>query len=122
VINTRKLILSFAALSLLSLGGCVIVVDGKDGETEAKWASTWEEENETASEANKQLARDVSAALAADSQLLGEKIKVSARRGAVALHGKVGSAAAIDRALQVAADIPGVESVVSRLSVEFEGH
>jgi osmotically-inducible protein OsmY len=118
----RNLVLSLTALSVLSLSGCVIVVDGKDGDTEAKWASTWEEENEAAAEANKRLAREVSSALASDSMLVGEKIKVSARRGAVALHGKVGSAAAIDRALQVAADVPGVDSVVSRLSVEFEGH
>ncbi|MCW8846136.1 MAG: BON domain-containing protein [Gammaproteobacteria bacterium] len=110
-----------AASFLVSLGGCVIVVDGK-GDMETEWASTWEAENESAAEANKRLAREVSAVLAADSLLAGEEINVSARRGAVALHGKVGNTAAVDRALQLAADVPGVESVVSRLSVQFVGH
>jgi len=119
--KSKYLCTILAAASLAGLGGCVIVVDGK-GDMESEWASTWEAENESATEANKTLAREVSAVLAADSLLSGEEINVSARRGAVALHGKVSSTAAVDRALQLAADVPGVESVVSRLSVQFVGH
>lgn len=114
-----KLIASVvAAASLVTLGGCVVVVDGRD-DGEVKWASTWEAENEMATEANQELARKVSAALAGDETLAGEKISVSARRGAIALHGTVFSADAVNRALQLAAGVPGVTSVVSRLSVEF---
>lgn len=116
--KTRLITALLATASLATLSGCVIVVDGTDG-SEAKWASTWEAENELASEANKELARKVSAELAGDAQLSGEKISVSARRGAIALHGKVASTDAVNRAMQLAAGVPGVDSVVSRLSVEF---
>ncbi len=116
--NTKIIASLLATASLATLSGCVVVVDGRD-DGEVKWASTWEAENELATEANQDLARQVSAALAADKSLAGEKINVSARRGAIALHGSVASTDAVNRALQLAAGVPGVTSVVSRLSVEF---
>lgn len=116
--NSKIIASLIAAVSLATLSGCVVVVDGRD-DGEVKWASTWEAENKLANEANQELAKKVSLALAADESLAGDKISVSARRGAIALHGSVTSTDAVNRAMQLAAGVPGVTSVVSRLSVEF---
>ena len=116
--KTKMIASLLAAVSLATLGGCVVVVDGRD-DGEVKWASTWEAENKLATDANHELAGKVSVALAGDESLAGEKISVSARRGAIALHGSVASTDAVNRAMQLAAGVPGVNSVVSRLSVEF---
>jgi hypothetical protein len=106
------------AAGVMLAQGCVIVVDGT-GETETGWASSWESEREAELEANQALAREVTRRFAADPLLKGLDIEVAARGGAVALHGRVPDTSALDHALKVAAQTPGVETVMSRLSVEI---
>lgn len=115
--SKRTLILaSLLAVMWLPMG-CVIVVDG-NGDMDAGWASSWEAERDVQVEANKELARDVSRRLANDPLLESIDIEVAAKSGAVALHGRVPDTATLDHAVKIAAETPGVETVVSRLSVE----
>ncbi|MGW8367078.1 MAG: BON domain-containing protein [Gammaproteobacteria bacterium] len=117
--SKRTLILaSLLAVMWLPMG-CVIVVDG-NGDMDAGWANSWEAEREEQVEANKALARDVSKRLANDPLLDGVDIEVAAKGDAVALHGRVPDTATLDHALKVAAETPGVATVVSRLSVEVK--
>lgn len=115
--NTRTAYLAAALAGLLATSGCVVIVDGDDG-TEAQWASTWQEERDARASEGSELARAVGKALAADEGLAGQRISVSVRRGTVALHGKVGSVDDVARAMDLAATVDGVNTVVSRLSVE----
>lgn len=118
--NTRNAFFTAALAGLLATGGCVVIVDSEEG-TEAQWASTWQEERDARAEDGSKLARAVSKVLAADEQLAGERISVSVRRGTVALHGTVGSVDAVARAMDLAATVDGVDTVVSRLSVDTVG-
>jgi osmotically-inducible protein OsmY len=61
--------------------------------------------------------RRVTDALAADPELGPLCIQVDARYGNVVLAGRIPSGAAADRAMQIAATVPGVENVVSRMRI-----
>jgi len=107
---------SLLLVCALGISGCVVVVGDTGAETQ--WASTWSEDLEVESASNSQLAQNVSKALSADPLLKAEDISVSARKGVVSLHGRVSSVDALQQAVSVASEVPDVESVVSRLSVE----
>jgi osmotically-inducible protein OsmY len=64
-----------------------------------------------------EIVRRVADALASDPELGPLCIQVDARYGNVVLAGRTPSGAAADRAMQVAAAVPGVENVVSRMRV-----
>ena len=111
--------------AVVTAGGCVLVVDG-DGVHRAKsdveWARVSESEPASASAAaDGALARDVRSRFAADTVLAEEDITVSSSDDVVTLHGRLSDAALLEHALRVAAEVPGVTRVVSRLTIEMEG-
>lgn len=105
--------------------GCVLVVggDGAHRRGEVEWASGGRDTVATvqAPNADSRLAREVDSRLRIDSALAGEDITVSANGSAVTLHGRVADVARLEHAMRVAADVPGVARVVSRLTIELEG-
>lgn len=107
----------------LAAGGCVVVVDGEGvhrGTSDVEWAKV-SESTPAATTADGALAREVRSRFAADSALAEEDITVSSSGEVVTLHGRLSSAALLEHALGVAADVPGVTRVVSRLTIEMEG-
>ena len=99
--------------------GCVVVVGdrGQDEEWDVHWAGSDEVDRATPSDG---LAREVSSRVAAEPALAGQDITVSAREGVVTLHGRVDSLEALEDAMTLAAQTPGVTRVVSRLTVVRE--
>lgn len=107
----------------LAAGGCVVVVDGEGvhrGTSDVEWAKVSEPAANSAT-ADGALAREVRSRFAADTALAAEDITVSSSGDIVTLHGRLSSAALLEHALGVAADVPGVTRVVSRLTIEMEG-
>ena len=98
----RSAILGVCAVSVASfLSGCVIVIgneDDFDDDYHADWDMDYDEE------------RVVS----------GEPILIAARDGVVTLSGDVSSARTLDRAVNVASQTPGVDSVVLKVVVAVE--
>lgn len=99
--------------------GCVVVVGdrGQDEEWGVHWAGSDEVDRAAPSDG---LARDVSGRMAEDPGLAAQDITVSARGGVVTLHGRVDSLQALEEAMTLAAQTPGVTRVVSRLTVVKE--
>ncbi|MEJ2513716.1 MAG: BON domain-containing protein [Gammaproteobacteria bacterium] len=113
----------FAAVLLLAaalVSGCVVVVDDRpDGsdDWDVSWAGSSDVQRVASDDA---LAKEVSRRLAATAA--GDQdVSVSERDAVVTLHGRVDSVAALEEAMAVAADTPGVSRVVSRLTVVREG-
>ena len=111
-----------AALSLTTLlaSGCIIVVD-EQGETDAEWIGSYETKVEVRSEADKRLARRVSEELANEPDLRLEDISVSASNEVITLHGRVNDMVTLNRAVEVAGKVEGVDRVVSRVTVDVRG-
>lgn len=107
----------------LAAGGCVLVVDGEGvhrGTSDVEWAKV-SEPSAAATTSDGGLAREVRSRFLADSVLAEEDITVSSSGDVVTLHGRLSNAALLEHALGVAADVPGVSRVVSRLTIEMEG-
>lgn len=104
------------ALLLALSGGCVIVADGTD--TDATWASDWEDSRAT----DRELARRVGERLEDDARLGLRDLTVQARRGVVTLRGDAPDAPAVAQAMAIAAEEQGVSRVVSRLVIEYQPH
>lgn len=118
--------LAVTALLGMAIGGvgCVLVVgDGTHRGGEVEWASGSRDAPAVvhAPSAENRLAREVDSRLRLDGALAGEDITVSASGAAVTLHGRVADVARLEHAMRVAADVPGVARVISRLTVELEG-
>ncbi len=113
----RPLIILLFMSAVLASTGCVIVVEDS-GEVDAGWASNYAQHSREVSDANRELARSVSATLARDAILTDSDITVSARGDTVTLHGRVQSVDHLDRAVDLAVTSPGVGTVVSRMTVE----
>ena len=110
----------------LAAGGCVVVVDGEGvhrGTSDVEWARVSEPApaSSTAVAADGALAREVRSRFQADTALAEEDITVSSSGDVVTLHGRLSNAALLEHALRVAAEVPGVTRVVSRLTIEMEG-
>ncbi|NGP52573.1 BON domain-containing protein [Thioalkalivibrio sp. XN8] len=109
----------------LAAGGCVVVVDGEGvhrGKSDVEWAKVGDSAPAAASAAaDGALAREVRNRFEADTALAGEDITVSSSGDVVTLHGRLGEPALLEHALRVAAEVPGVTRVVSRLTIEMEG-
>lgn len=106
-------------------GGCVVVLDGEGvhrAKTDVEWARASESGPPSSSAAaDGALAREVRSRFSADTALAEEDITVSSSGDVVTLHGRLGDAALLEHALGVAAEVPGVNRVVSRLTIEMEG-
>jgi osmotically-inducible protein OsmY len=118
----RKVGVVTALLAAGLASGCVLVVgaDGASRGTDVEW-STWDRGGRTEPAAvDGGLAREVQSRIRTDSSLAGEDITVSSSGSVVTLHGRVGDLVLLEHAMQVAATVPGVTRVVSRLTVEME--
>ncbi|CAG4896668.1 BON domain-containing protein [Paraburkholderia saeva] len=72
--------------------------------------------------ADRKLGSDVRHALGKARDITATNIFVRARGGAVTLTGTVRDIAQIDRATEVAKSVPGVTSVVNKLSLEAQNY
>lgn len=111
------------AVAMTTASGCVLVVGGERDvrRADVEWSSN-RDDGFTARSigANGRLAREVGARISVDSALAGQDITVSSSGDVVTLHGRVNDIALLEHVMRVAADVPGVARVVSRLTVEME--
>lgn len=112
----RKMYLLACLSTLLALQGCVLVV-GNDTDDGPYWTEERHSENGIRHDGDS-LSEDVARVLGSDADLVAEDIRVSSEDGVVVLRGRVGSVDLLQRALDGARDVKGVERVISRLSVE----
>jgi hypothetical protein len=122
--NSRRAVIAIVLLGTLLGSGCVVVVGGEGNHRRAdvEWSSSSDDRNYA--EPGRQddaLTRELQSRIRADAALAAEDISVSSSGSVVTLHGRVGALAALEQAMQLAADVPGVTRVVSRLTVELEG-
>jgi osmotically-inducible protein OsmY len=104
--------------------GCVLVVGGDRGnpQAEVEWARPSGHGTPAAQQGvNGSLAREVESRIRVDTALASEDISVSSSGNVVTLHGRVSDVSRLEHVMRVAADVPGVARVVSRLTVEMEG-
>lgn len=111
------------AVAMTTASGCVLVVGGERDvrRADVEWSSN-RDDGFTARSigANGRLAHEVGARISVDSALAGQDITVSSSGDVVTLHGRVNDIALLEHVMRVAADVPGVARVVSRLTVEME--
>jgi hypothetical protein len=121
--RSSHMLLLAAAASMLMTTGCVFVVGG-NGKThggEVEWSTSRSSATPMqAPVSDSRLAREVEARLKIDTALGGEDITVSSRGDVVTLHGRVSAVTLLEHAMRVAADVPGVSRVISRVTVEME--
>lgn len=115
--------LLLTAVGALMTSGCVFVVggNGKTDSGEVEWSTSRSSATPMqAPIADSRLAREVEARLKIDTALGDQDITVSSRGDVVTLHGRVNEVAILEHAMRVAADVPGVARVISRVTVEME--
>lgn len=104
-----KIISLIPVLLVLMLSGCVIYVD-ESGDADFNLGTAKVKADQT-------LADRVAGEMQDDDLLSHEDIKIKARSGIVILEGRVDNATVIDRAIKVAANTEGVDTVKSRLEI-----
>lgn len=72
----------------------------------------------TGKKANRALRRKVYAAIAKHKEISAGNISVTAKNGAVTLHGTVTEALQVDTVAEIAKGVPGVTSVTNNLTVQ----
>lgn len=113
--SIRLGVCAVAAVSVLS--GCVIVI-GDDDDYDDEVVQHYEEDAYTPSSYSYDAGNvltDVRNRFNEDEFLRTEPILISARDGVVTLSGEVGDPDAIERAVDLASQTPGVESVVLKV-------
>ncbi len=111
-----------------TLGGCIVVIEkGTDEVADEVVVDTQREvsvEREVKRDVRREVRRadsaiayDVRDAVFADPELRGADIRISASGGTVRLRGVVASAGLRDRAVDLAAAVPGVERVDSSIEL-----
>ena len=122
--KTRAVLVLAVAALVVTSAGCVLVVGGDrkvGGGSDVEWSGARESTVAARGTVNDdRLAREVRARIRLDSALEDEDITVSSRGEVVTLHGRVSDVARLEHAMRVAADVPGVTRVVSRLTIEME--
>jgi osmotically-inducible protein OsmY len=119
----RAMALALAGAVMVT-SGCVLVVGGDRGnpQAEVEWARPSSHGTAAApGSVNGSLAREVETRIRVDTALASEDISVSSSGNVVTLHGRVSDVSRLEHVMRVAADVPGVARVVSRLTVEMEG-
>lgn len=116
----RTGLIAVTAASLLS--GCVIVIgDDDDYDDDLVYSGEFDNRDSFADSAydggypSENVLTDVRSRFNEDTYLREEPILISASDGIVTLSGEVDSARAIERAVEVASQTPGVESVVLKV-------
>jgi hypothetical protein len=122
-VNSMKAGMMALALALATTTGCVLVVGG-DGDVRRADVE-WDNSRDTGVTSRSigtdgRLAREVGARISVDTALSGQDVTVSSSGDVVTLHGRVTDITLLEHAMRVAADVPGVARVVSRLTVEME--
>ena len=122
-LNSRKAGMLALVLALATTTGCVLVVGG-DGDVRRADVE-WDNSRDTGVTSRSigvdgRLAREVGARFSIDTALSGQDITASSSGDVVTLHGRVSDITLLEHAMRVAADVPGVARVVSRLTVEME--
>lgn len=122
---------SLLAATTLLTTGCVFVVGGDSAKRngEVEWATDrdYSAAPQRSSAAGARvadgvLAREVEARLRIDSAVAAEDVTVSSSGDVVTLHGRVSEVALLEHIMRVAAAVPDVRRVVSRLTVEMEAN
>lgn len=123
----RSLVLGLSAAFVASLlGGCVIVIGNDDDDLEEGYHMAWDlDDNDNGNSRDRayeagNLLGDVRARFNDDNDLRYEPILIGAKDGVVTLSGEVSSARALDRAVAVASQTPGVDSVVLKVVVAVD--
>lgn len=111
-----RLLLLTAALFILP--GCVIAI-GNSPDDGIHWAGSKNEEGGVRHDGNR-LSREVARAVAADGDLLAENVRISSKNRDVLLRGTVRSVEMLERALNTARSVEGVERVVSKITVDSD--
>lgn len=100
----------------LALQACVVVV-GTDAEDGVDWGGNDREINGIQHDGDR-LSKDVARAIAADEELVAEDVRISSEDHVVVLKGRVRSVALLERLLDAARAVEGVERVVSKMTVD----
>jgi len=122
----RRLGMLAIVAGALAATGCVLVIDG-DGKprqvSTVEWSDTGNGDLRLGpTREDESLAREVESRLRADSALADADLTVSSSGEMVTLHGRVGQLILLENAMRIAGETPGVERVVSRVTVESEGY
>src|SRR6056297_3640488 len=122
----RRLGMLAIVAGALAATGCVLVIDG-DGKprqvSTVEWSDTGNSDLRLGpTREDESLAREVESRLRADSALADADLTVSSSGEMVTLHGRVGQLILLENAMRIAGETPGVERVVSRVTVESEGY
>lgn len=91
--------------ALLSAGGCAVVIGNEISD------GSFAEAIEEADREDIRLARTVERRLAEDPALAGLKLRASARKGSVTLHGELEDIGQLAETLRAVRAVPGVETV-----------
>lgn len=119
----RGLAAAALAAAAFTGAGCVLVVGDSDGyrRADVEWASTRDHGGSaTPRSVDGGLAREVESRIRMDSSLAREDITVSSTGDVITLHGRVSDVALLEHAMRIAVESPGVQRVVSRLTVTME--
>ena len=121
----RSGLVAVAAASLLS--GCVIVIgDDDDYDDGLVYSGDFDDRHEFVESSydggypSENVLTDVRTRFNEDTYLREEPILISASDGIVTLSGEVDSARTIERAVEVASQTPGVESVVLKVVLTID--
>jgi osmotically-inducible protein OsmY len=116
-----------AALALVgaasSATGCVLVVGdrGGPGRGDVEWSNSRDRGAPAEVRSyDASPAHEVEARIRMDSSLVREDITVSSAGEVITLHGRVSDIVLLEHVMRIAADVPGVTRVVSRVTVEME--
>lgn len=105
-----------AVVSASMLSGCVIVIGNEDGYDDDDYESSYDVDYSSSSrEGAGNVLSDVRTRFDNDEFLRTEPILISAKDGVVTLSGETNDPDAIDRAVELASQTPGVESVVLKV-------
>lgn len=128
--ETSRVIRRWGMLAIVAASiaatGCVLVIDGDGSPGRAstvEWSDTGSGGLRSGpSREDASLAREVESRLRADSALADEDLTVSSSGEVVTLHGRVAELILLENAMRIAGETPGVQRVVSRVTVEQEVH
>jgi len=117
----KLLAISVFLITVVFSLGCVIVVDDTEDSPDAHWIGNYESDVDTRRESNDLLAERVSERLAEETDLDAGDISVSASHKVITLHGRLYDVSSLERIVDVAGKVDGVERVVSRVTLDVRG-
>lgn len=110
-----------AAVCLLALAGCTVAIGSGSEPSRTYTTGQWIQHQAAASNAERDLAQRVTAALEDDPLLKDADVDARVTEGVVTLTGQVFDLATYEHAVEVVQKVPGVASVVSRIELNTGG-